>query len=227
MRRHHFLSLQGNPAAPPDNISLLIGAEAEQRRRRSTQLPLSPGVEIHRRLTLVFGGTIPGTDDQEDIESADEGEEATPDDNEETGSGFLGRVNSYSRLMHAHTRSQLRRPTTGTLPSYRKTMHAFTMNQLNHQRATSHSETSSPHTGAALSMPAVELSKLTLDELPPGPSNTPAQGGRVMLKGVLGGENQFHGIDFRKLRRRSLTDPEVVRRKQTASDVSVRDFAQG
>lgn len=214
MRRHHFLSLK-DTNHPPDSVSLLIGAQADQRRRHSSQLPTSPGVDMNRRLHSVFGGTVPGELDNTSPDSPKS--DCTTDENEgDDGPGFLGRVHSYSRLMHAHTKSQLARPRVATLPSYQKTMHAFTLNQLNDHRRASVSENSSPR--IAPPKMQVELSKLTLDEVPPAPGNTPEVGSRR-------GESAVQGIDFRKLKRRSLTDPEAVR--GVVAGIRARDFAAG
>jgi hypothetical protein len=128
---------------------------------------------------------------------------------EESEPGFLGGVTSYRRLMHAHTKSQLDFPSTGTLPAYTKTMHAFTMNQLQDHRQGSKSETSSPHIGPRIAiMPSKmrsELTKLSLDEVPHGPRNTPE-------RGVL--EDKIEcvmGIEVLDGRRRSLTEPNAMR----------------
>ena len=212
MRRNHFLAL--HMLDPPvDSVTLLIGAEADRERRRSSQISTASHEQIHRRLPHLFSGHDPGVDTGKDHEDEDEDED---EDAEESGPGFLGRVNNYRRHMHAHTKHQLDSPATGTLPRYKKTMHAFTLNQLNHHRNLSKSETSSPHLEVKRSMlPSKmcnELSKLSLDELPHGPSNTPEKGE---------GMGDVQGIDFRKLRRRSLTEPSV------ASDFAVvktRDF---
>lgn len=173
---------------------------------------------MHRRLHSVFGGTVPGEAEEDgDSPKSEESEEDRAAD-----SGFLGRVHSYSRLMHAHTKEQLARPSISTLPSYQKTMHAFTLNQLNDHRRISLSETSSPRVGAPLAnVPKLnmEFSKLVLDEVPPAPGNTPELGGKAVGRG----ESHVQGIDFRKLKRRSLTDPEMVR--SLAADVRARDFA--
>lgn len=245
MRRHHFLSLRDTDHDhPPDSINLLIGAEAHQKRRRSTQIPPSPAKEMHRRLHSVFGGTIPREGDSPDSAKTDASEDEEQED--ATSPGFLGRVHSYSRLMHAHTKSQLARPDVSTVPSYKKTMHAFTRNQLeSHRRASCtqrQSETSSPQLGrgaagarlAVASKLHAELEKLVLDEVPPAPGNTPEIGGGGGAAGMGGdvgsephrGESHFHGIDFRKLRlqRRSITDPDMVR-AAVSSGVRVRDFA--
>jgi hypothetical protein len=112
-------------------------------------------------------------------QSKDEESSESPRDNEtgpdEAEPGFLGRVTSYSRLMHAHTQSQLDSPSTGTLPAYSKTMHAFTMNQMHSHR--SKSDTSSPQIGSKLAiMPSKVGSRmkgLNFYELPHGPSNMP------------------------------------------------------
>ena len=167
---------------------------------------------MHRRLHSVFGGTVPGEvgiDEQSprsNEEDTDEGRSPSP--------GFLGRVHSYSRMMHAHTKSQLARPMISTLPSYQKTMHAFTLNQLKDHRRVSLSETNSPSV-----VPAklnLDLSKMVLDEVPPAPGNTP-EGQRD--------ESIVHGIDFRKLKRRSISDSEAVRGMMAG--MRVRDFAAG
>ena len=42
----------------------------------------------------------------------------------------MERKNSYSQVMHLHTRLQLRLLYVGTVTSYSKTMHAFTLSQL-------------------------------------------------------------------------------------------------
>lgn len=218
MRRHHFLSLR-DTESPPDSISLLIGAEADQRRRRSTQIPPSPARDMPRRLHSVFGGVVPG---ETDTDASPAQSDDTSHEDEEEASDFLGRVHSYSRLMHAHTRSQLARPATGTLPGYNKTMHAFTLNQL--KASETQSERSSPQmAGVGSAALQVELGRLVLDAVPPAPGNSPEIAGRVG-GGEERGESHVHGIDWRKLKRRSVTDPEMVRRAG-ASAVRVRDFA--
>ena len=131
------------------------------------------------------------------------------EETEEPYPGFLGRVESYRRLMHAHTKSQLTSPATGTLPAYTRTMHAFTQNQLHDHRRSSKSETSSPHIGPKqVVLPSkvrTELTKLSLDELPHGPSNTPEKGVHdVKVEDLTSGE-------FPAGRRRSLTEPSAVR----------------
>lgn len=230
MRRHHFLSLT-DTRRPPDSISLLIGAEADQKRRRSTQIPPSPATEMPSRLRSLFNGVVPGEAESPKSESSSKNNtnNSTGENNDAPASpGSLGRVHSYSRLMHAHTKSQLSRPTVGTLPSYQKTMHAFTLNQLNTHRRVSQtrSETSSLHVGArgGLATPPklqVELTNLMLDEVPRAPGNTPKRDGVVTSR--IG---DVHGIDFRKLKRRSITDSELVR-GIVSSGIDIRDFAAG
>lgn len=178
---------------------------ANRERRRSSLAPSTPHQPVHQRLPRLFSQKgIPGEDS-----SADESSE-----NDEDPNSFLGRVGSYSRLMHAHTKSQMGSP-AGTLPSYTKTMHAFTLNQMNDSRRASKSETNSPHTGMRqATLPAKvwqELAKLDLDEAPRGPSNTPDVEKHELVR----------GNDLGKLRRRSLTAPSVAR---DFAVVRARDF---
>jgi len=242
---------------PITNASLIPGVEAEYNRdaapahhharRRSTQLPCSPKAhsEVHKRLPHLFGGNVPGVASAPaDDESADRGSDDcresdndNPDRRSNLADDFLGRVNDYSRLIHAHTEYQLRRPSNGTLPSYRKTMHTFTLNQLNHHRSLhpdEHNGTlSAPSTSPAHSASPVlpldlhaELNRLSLDEAPQGPVNSPVHGGGATA--VLPGQGQeamLSGIDFRKLRlgRRSVTEPVLPR--EGIAVVKARDFA--
>lgn len=96
-------------------------------------------------------------------------------------------------------------------------MHAFTLNQLNDERRISRSETNSPQIAAKqVLLPAKvcnELEKLSLDELPHGPVNTPEHGVRRA--------SEVQGIDFRKLKRRSVTEPIT----RDFAMVKARDFA--
>lgn len=219
MRRHHFLALH-MLELPVDNISLIPGVEAdynrESGRRRSTQLPISPGDSVHRRLPLLFNGPNPGSRDgdaeERDADEENEDDEDTPEAEDESGkSNFLGRVGSYSRLMHAHTKYQLGDVRNHTLPSYMRTMHAFTMNQLNHQQHTTtlNAMQNLRVGGKTVMLPASicsEMTKLGLDNAVPGPPlNTPEIG-----------QNEMVGIDFRKLKRRSNTEPIGIK---------TRDFA--
>lgn len=188
----------------PHPDSNATGDEGIRERRRSSKVSRNnSGEPIPRRLPQVFSGSVPGEedDDRHNQESMDA-------DPEEPPPGFLGRVESYRRLIHAHTKSQLASPATGTLPAYTRTMHAFTRNQLHDHRRSSKSETSSPHIGPKHAvLPAKvrkELTKLSLDEVPHGPSNTP--------------EKDLHGEKSEDLtknefptRRRSLTETSAVR----------------
>ena len=220
MRRHHVLALHKlDPLA--DSISLLIGAEADRGRRGSSQIPLNPSDQAHKRLPQLFSGSAPrtGSSGADENKDEDDSKDEPGEDEEETGPGFLGRVNNYNRLMQAHTKHQIASPASRALPSYSKTMHAFTLNQLNSSRRSSRSETSSPHIGAkgAVVLPSKvrgKLTKLDLDELPHGPVNTPEQTPR---------EGDVQGIDFRKLKRRSITEPVVTR---DFAAVKCRDFAE-
>ena len=209
MRRHHFLALHMlNP--PADSVTLLASSETDKERRRTPQISTVSEKQVHRQQPHLFSGGPPALDStrEDDCEN---------DDIEESGSGFLGRMTSYRRLMLAHTQNQMNSPSNGTLPSYSKTMHHFTLNQLKHQHQLSRSEASSPHIGTKLSvMPSKmskELSKLSLDEMPPRPSNTPENGHRI---------EDVEGIDFRKLKRRCVTAPTVAR---DFAAVRSRDFA--
>lgn len=160
---------------------------------------------MHRRLHSVLGGTVPGEADSSTSANEDDHGDADPDES------FLGRISSYSRLMHAHTKSQLARPDLSTLPSYPKTMHAFTLNQLNSRHASQNGTSSprlpmaSPPPAAAVmrtlmpveSLSAADTAKVMLDEeeVPPAPGNTHDLGG---VKGEAGVE----GRDFRRLKRK-------------------------
>lgn len=196
-------------------------------RRRSTQLPPSPHDSVHRRLPSFFSGLVPrsGSNSENvspDAKSSDEEDEPGEDteDADEPPANFLGRVYSYSKLMHAHTRSQLASPTTGTLPSYTRTMHTFTLNQLNHQKIMTKSTTNSPQLavpgGRNIMFPrrlCAALGKLSLDELPHNPSNTPEQGGQLPRRYA----------EAQRMRKRSLTEP--VPRNFAVSRVARKDFA--
>lgn len=116
--------------------------------------------------------------------------------------------------MHAHTKSQLESPSNGTLPSYTRTMHAFTLNQMKHHETAIKSATNSPQLGARnrhAMLPlkvCSELGKLSLDELPHNPSNTPVYGHRIN--------------PVRMQKRRSVTEPMP---RDFAMSVQSRDFA--
>ncbi|EMC92771.1 hypothetical protein BAUCODRAFT_125747 [Baudoinia panamericana UAMH 10762] len=194
---------------PGTDIDIRLGHS----RRRSTQLPPSQHDHVHRRLPRLFSGHIPGSNEDGGDESSDDGSQSEAI---ELRDNFLGRVHSYSKLMHNHTRLQLESPTGGTLPSYTKTMHAFTLNQLNHHRVTTTTKslTASPWLGSESRQSALPsnvclcLSKLSLGEVPRGPSNTPEHG----LK-------SFEGL---MVNRRSVTEPAP---RGFAVVVQTRDFA--
>lgn len=112
--------------------------------------------------------------------------------------------------MHAHTKGQLDRPGVATLPSYTRTMHAFALNQLNHMEntfgTTTRSESSSPHVGAKMtSMPRVtqELSRMTLEEEPAGPLNTPEVPQRTPINDLA----VTVPVLMQAQRKRSVTEP--------------------
>ncbi|KAK3075105.1 hypothetical protein LTR53_001859 [Teratosphaeriaceae sp. CCFEE 6253] len=188
-----------------------------QDRRRSTQLPLSPYRETHHRLPRLFSGHVPGVgsmdaggddssdDDDNDSETADEASRSRED--------FLGRAESYSKLMHAHTHAQLRSPSVSTLPSYTRTMHAFTLNQLGLLDNVTKSANSSPRLSVGskpASMPryvCVDVGRLSLDEVP-NPANTPEVGHRR--------------LEGRWVRKRSVTEPVP---REFAANVARKDFA--
>ena len=220
MHRHHVLALH-KLDPPADSISLLIGAEADRGWRGSSQIPLNPSDQAHKRLPQLLSGSVPrtGSTSADENKAEDDSRDETGENEEETGPGFLERVNSHNRFMQAHTKHQIASPASRTLPSYTKTMHAFTLNQLNYSRRSSRSETSSPHIGVkgAVVLPSKvrgELTKLNLGELPHGPVNTPEQTPR---------ESDVQGIDFRKLKKRSVTEPVVTR---DFAAVKCRDFAE-
>ncbi len=129
------------------------------------------------------------------------------DDFDEPSPGFLGRVNSYRQLMHAHTKAQLDSSGTGTIPTYTKTMHAHTLTQLHEYRRTSRSEASTPLPASRHAMVPAKifhaLSKLSIGEAAQAPVNTPEH--------IALSHEPLLGIDFGKLRRRSLTTPYAAR----------------
>ncbi|RMY39187.1 hypothetical protein D0866_02094 [Hortaea werneckii] len=172
----------------------------------------------------------PETDSDDDY-SDDEGEDSS-DEIADRRRNFLGRVQSYSKAMHAHTTFQLGSLSRGTLPSYTKTMHAFTLNQLNHHfnEGTTKSASNSPERGPSKPRGTMllgpggrtvmlthkvwsDLSKLGLDEAPRGPSNSPVRRCSPHFR---------PGVDTGHLRRRSLTDPVP---RGYAVGVDMRDFA--
>ncbi|KAK1066237.1 hypothetical protein LTR12_001725 [Friedmanniomyces endolithicus] len=178
----------------------------------STQPPPSPYREVHNFLTRLFSSSGPSVPSRA---KADDDESSSSDSDETEGEeNFLGRVQSYSKLMHTHTEAQLRRPSTSTLPSYARTMHAHTMNQLSHQhKLATQSAATTPQLGTgrgAVVLPrqvCTELSRMTLDEVP-NPSNTPDLSQR--------------GADAPWVRRRSVTEPIP---REFAASVAREDFA--
>ena len=186
-------------------------------RRRSVQLPLGPYVPVHQKLPNLFGCQLPPSPEVDnDGDDASDGR-STPDGAEQH-ENFLGKVQSYSKLMHSHTKFQLSSPSINTLPSYTKTMHSFTLNQLNHHNDLSKSERSGPHRGVSdrqVPLPmqvCTELSELSMDEVPPAPFNTPEPSAR----------NEAHEMDLRRTKGRSLTEPIP---RDFAVGSKTRDFA--
>ncbi|KAK0925378.1 hypothetical protein LTR29_012202 [Friedmanniomyces endolithicus] len=183
-----------------------------QTERDPTQPPPSPHREVHNFLTRLFSSSGPSVPSRA---KADDDECSTSDSDETEGEkNFLGRVQSYSKLMHTHTEAQLRRPSTSTLPSYARTMHEHTMNQMNqhHKLATQSAATTAQlgtGRGAVMLLRQVctELSRMTLDEVP-NPSNTPDLSQR--------------GADAPWVKRRSVTEPIP---REFAVSVARKDFA--
>lgn len=198
---------------PKDDASESSNGEGQtiRERRRSSQISIpDDGREpIHERLPRVFSGRAPSNNDDSGEDEAGADADSQDEDSEEQAPGFLGRVTSYHSLMHAHTRSQMKSPANGTLPAYTKTMRAFTMNQLSHYRQTCKSETNSPQLGpkqpALPSKVGKELTKLSLNEVPALPVNTPE---RDIEEDKI--EDVLHA-DYPAGRRRSLTEPTAVR----------------
>ena len=222
MRRHHFLGtvkargsllpitdISDAALSMPGSIATNDRGETSypQGRRRSTQLPPSPYENVHHRLPRLFSGNVPGVRTDAEDDPSDEED----DEDDSSKENCLGRVQSYSKLMHAHTHAQMRSPSVSTLPSYTRTMHAFTLNQLDGMQKVTKSATNSPQFGAgakAAMMPRLlctELSSLCLDEVP-NPSNTP--------------ETDHRRTDPRYARKRSVTEPVDF-----MTNVAKRDFA--
>lgn len=195
------------PEAPADTISLLIGAEANLERSRSTRP--SPREDMQRQL-------LPLRTEQSDSSDPASPPQDSHADDAEPSPDFLGRVGSYDRLMHAHTKHQLDSPGTGTIPTYTKTMHAHTLHQLTDHRRTSKSEASSPQPASRHAiLPGKVSGELTTQASGAQPPlNTPDQPARKVEPVLL-------GIDFGKLRRRSLTTPYAAR---DFAAVESRDF---
>ncbi|KXT10901.1 hypothetical protein AC579_9859 [Pseudocercospora musae] len=143
------------------------------------------------------------------VVSSDEvDDDAAPD--EQKRCTWLGRVDSYSRLMHAHTMYQMEGK---TLPGYNKTLHAYTQNQLDLHRTAPKSVTSSPHLGArhgGLPSPiCARLRQLTIDDAPIPPANSPSAEQR----------HAHRPPSTRGLKPRSATEP-IPRRFAQAHSVS-------
>lgn len=94
---------------------------------------------------------------------------------------LIGRVQSYSRIMHSYTMLQMQSsPNWFTLPGYQKAMYEFTQSQMKRQRNASkaRSETSSPHMMAQQAVTpspvGAGLPQMSLDEPPPPPCPSPS-----------------------------------------------------
>lgn len=131
--------------------------------RSSLQFSTPTRNAISGRMHQIFSGLI--------RDSCDEPEE----DEQQSGGSLFGRVHSYSRLMHAHTKVQIESNKRNDIAMAAK---------LNNSRAVSRtrSETSSPHIGAKqaiLPSPVcAELQQLTIDEAPVPPCPPPENGHR-------------------------------------------------
>ncbi|KAF2167977.1 hypothetical protein M409DRAFT_53914 [Zasmidium cellare ATCC 36951] len=94
---------------------------------------------------------------------------------------LVGRVQSYSRIMHSYTMLQMQSSPGTTLPGYQKAMYEFTQRQMKGQRSPykARSETSSPHIAAQQAVlpchVGAGLAQLSLDDAPPPPCSTPEQ----------------------------------------------------
>ncbi|KAI7277192.1 hypothetical protein KC335_g16 [Hortaea werneckii] len=171
-------------------VSLPSQWRRDQQSNGRRSMHLSQSQHLPTRFSQLFSD--PETDSEDDC-SEDEGEDSS-DEIHDRRHNFLGRVQSYSKAMHAHTTFQLGSLSRGTLPSYTKTMHAFTLNQLNHHfnEGTTKSATNSPRLDASKSRDTTllgpggrtvmlthkvwsDLSKLGFDEAPRGPSNSPVR----------------------------------------------------
>lgn len=206
MHRNHrpeFLELD----PPADSFSLLLGAEADRARwQRGSTLPTppasQPATSRHTSAETFIADNVQGT-------TPPRSEPA--DHNEESSADFLGRVNSYSRIMRAYAQNQLQCPLTGTVPSYRRTMHDFTLKQLNHYQRSSKSASSSPVVHAKrIALPcrlAGELADLAPVEIPRAPMNTPDGKQSYSSTNPRRTLGDVQGIDFRKLKR-SVTEPQ-------------------
>ncbi|RMY68352.1 hypothetical protein D0863_07180 [Hortaea werneckii] len=119
----------------------------EQQPNGRRSLHLSQSQHLPTRFSQLFSD--PETDSDDNF--SDDEEEESSDEIEGRRRNFLGRVQSYSKAMHAHTTFQLGSLSRSTLPSYTKTMHAFTLNQLNHHfnEGTTKSASNSPERGTS------------------------------------------------------------------------------
>ncbi|KAH9844806.1 hypothetical protein Tdes44962_MAKER01353 [Teratosphaeria destructans] len=211
-------------------------------RHRPTKLPMPiDDNKLPRQIPHLINGQIPRSSRSRRRSSADEAVSTEGSDSETSEAGsaesstdrrsssgsqenFLGRVQSYQKLIHAHTKSQMRSPTSGTLPSYTRTMYVHTLNQLNVHKNAAISAMASADDGLArgvagrhMMLPhkiCAALDQLGRDEVPAGPSNSPEQTseGIARLKASL-----------QHRRQRSLTEP-VPRDFATTGTVQTRDF---
>lgn len=134
-----------------------IHHQIHRQRRLQSHSQSSTTTQLDHRLPQIFSGRLPSTisninsdtnpNDSTSLPSSPSTtstEEVDPNP-ARTASSFLAPQptpndkTSYSRLMHAYTKSQMTSPHTGTIPSYTRTMHAFTLAQLNHMEKTSFS----------------------------------------------------------------------------------------
>lgn len=189
-----------------------MGAEANNQERNFSDI--HDADDLHRKPPRLFPNRRSPTSDPDDSNHARSGQDDGSD--AELSSGFLGRehsltsissMDSYSRLMHAHTKSQMDSPGMGTLPTYAKTMHAHTLVQLSEHRRRSRSEANSPTLFSGETMlPAEicpELTRLRTGRVPAPPDNTPDNPFGKVEKGPA--------VESGKLRRRSLTTPYAAR----------------
>lgn len=203
-RRSAFLEVE----RPADSISLLLGAEADRERWHAAFLPAASARSSPKRTSRIPRSNAKALEHSESANEPVEDERASPE--------TLNRVESYSRIMQAHTRTQMESPSSGTIPSYRKTMHAFTLNQFSHSRRSSTSNVDQHRAESGLVRMPVSLDKQADVTSPQTmlrvPLNTPA----AQAIGVAGPGrgDEVHGIDFRKLKR-NKTEPYAARVART------------
>ncbi|KAF2772834.1 hypothetical protein EJ03DRAFT_348359 [Teratosphaeria nubilosa] len=197
--------------------------------------------KLSRQIPHLINGQIPRSSRSKRRSSADEEVSTEGSDSEKSEAGsaesssdrrsssgskenFLGRVQSYQKLIHAHTKSQMRSPASGTLPSYTRTMYVHTLNQLNVHKNSAISAMASADDGLTRGVAGrhvmlpykicTALDKLGRDEVPAGPSNSPEQTSEGIAK-------LKESLQHR--RQRSLTEP-VPRDFAMTSAVKTRDF---